>query len=295
MTSPTSSSPPNQPPRDEQKAREVTERFELLDHITRLFEPVMTVLGLVFLGLLLLDYAGGRLSIAGADRLDEALTAIWVMFVVDFALRLFIAPAKRAFLRENWLTVLSLALPFLRPLRALRAARALRSLSLVRLLGGVNRAMRLLQRVAQGRQFAYVGGLTLFVVVAGAVGVRFFDRSVPGAPIQTFGDALWWSSAMVTTINNELYAVSPEARIIAILQRVYAVSVFGFITASIASYLIGSHAQKSSDTGGHGHEREAEIREVLTAIQEDLSGLRHEVAGVRDASDTVDRRDGGGH
>lgn len=294
MTSPTSSSPPNQPPSDERKAREVTERFELLDHITRLLEPVMTVLGLVFLGLLLLEYAGGHLSIAGADRLDGTLTAIWVIFVVDFALRFFIAPAKRAFLRQNWLTVLSLALPFLRPLRALRAlraARAVRSLSLVRLLGGVNRAMRLLQRVAQGRQFAYVGGLTLFVVVAGAVGVRFFDRSVPGAPIQTFGDALWWSSAMVTTINNELYAVSPEARIIAILQRVYAVSVFGFITASIASYLIGSDAQKSSDTTEHVHDRETEIYEMLRLIQDDLTGLRHEVTAIRDAWDTVDRRE----
>ena len=109
MTSPTSSSPPDQPPGDERKAREATERFELLDHITRLFEQVMTVLGLVFLGLLLLDYAGGRLRIAGADRLDDTLTAIWVIFVVDFALRLFIAPAKRAFLRENWLTVLATA------------------------------------------------------------------------------------------------------------------------------------------------------------------------------------------
>lgn len=251
------------------------ERFELLTHLQAILEPLMTALGLLFLVLLLLDYSPADLSDRQHRWLDRALQAIWVAFLVDFAVRFVVAPAKVAFLRANWLTVLSLALPFLRPLRALRAARALRSLSLVRLIGGLNRGMRVLRRVTRGRQFAYVGALTIVMTVAGAVGVLSFDRGVEGAPIQTFGDALWWSSAMVTTINNELYAVSAEARVIAILLRVFAVSVFGFITASIASYFIGRDAEERERPPAPASPTD------LAAVAAELSALREEIALLR--------------
>jgi len=251
------------------------ERFELLDHLQAIFEPVMAGLGLVFLGLLLLDYASVELVVAGRDRLGDALQAIWAVFVLDFGIRFVIAPAKTPFLRQNWLSVLSLVLPFLRPLRIFRVARAVRSLSLLRLLGGINRGMRVLRKVTRGRQFAYIGVLTGLVVFAGAVGVRYFDRDIPDAPIQTFGDALWWSAAMVTTINNEKYAVSAEARVIAILQRIYALSVFGFITASIASYLVGSDESARAD-------KDPSLRDEVVALRREVSALRRALELRRD-------------
>ncbi|MBA2469354.1 MAG: ion transporter, partial [Chloroflexia bacterium] len=226
--------------RDEKQAIVRDQRWELAENLQAILDPVMAGLGLVFLGLLLLDYSAIELSEAASSRLFWALQAIWAIFLVEFAVRLIVAPAKGEFLRSNWLGALSLVLPFLRPLRAFRAARALRSLSLVRFLGGINRGIRVLRAVTRGRQFAWVGALTVVVMLAGAVGVRYFDRGIEGAPIQSFGSALWWSSAMVTTINNELYAVSTEARVLAILMRVFAVSVFGYITASIATYFIGT-------------------------------------------------------
>lgn len=247
------------------------ERFELLDNVQAILEPAMTVLGLVFLVLLFLDYTASGVSERNQGRIDTALQVIWAIFVLDFAVRFIIAPAKLAFLKDNWLGALSLALPFLRPLRVFRAARALRSFSLVRLLGGINRGIRVLRKVTRGRQFAYVGAITVLVTLAGAVGALSFDRGIANAPIQTFGDALWWAAAMVTTINNETYVVSTEARVIAILLRVFAVSVFGFITASIASYLIGGTAEV---------ERDAEDADALRA---EVAALRRELALVRDA------------
>ena len=275
------SSPPPPSARAEDRARARSERAELLDHLQALLEPLMVVLGFVFLALLLVDYAG--LTLSGRQRVwfERTMTGIWVAFLADFLIRLVVAPSKLRFLRANWLTALSLALPFLRPLRVLRALRAVRSLSLVRLVGGVNRGMRVLRRVTRGRQFAYVGALTVLVVLAGAVGVLFFDRSVDGAPIQTFGDALWWSATMVTTINNEAYAVSAEARVIAVLMRVYAVSVFGFITASIASYLVGREAEARA--GPEGGEAVAGLRAELANLRQENVLLRQELSAMRAA------------
>lgn len=264
----------NHPTIDNQEAKRIAargERFELLEHIQAILEPAMAALGLCFLGLLLLDYTSTGLSARNQARLDTALQGIWAIFLLDFAVRFIIAPAKLLFLRQNWFAALSLALPFLRPFRVFRAARALRSLSLVRLLGGINRGIRVLRKVTRGRQFAYVGGLTVLVTFAGAVGALYFDRGTRNAPIQTFGDALWWSAAMVTTINNEKYVVSTEARVIAILIRVFAVSVFGFITASIASYLIGNEETTETHADEDGD------------LRAEIEALRRELALVRDA------------
>jgi voltage-gated potassium channel len=254
---------------------EQAERWELLDHLQRLLEPVMVALGIAFLVLLLIDFS--PISSQHQPWLDRALTAIWAVFVGEFLLRMVIAPSKLTFLRANWLSAASLVLPFLRPIRALRAVRAVRSFRLVRLLGGANRGMRVLQRVTGGQQLAYVGALTLLVTLLGAVGVLFFDRHAEGATIRTFGDALWWSTAMVTTINNEKYAVTPEARVIAVLQRIFAVSVFGFVTASIASYLVGRQVEGRTVSDGDGSVQS----EHLATLREEQEALRREVRALR--------------
>jgi voltage-gated potassium channel len=256
------------------------ERLELLVNVSSFLEPIMVGLGIVFLGLLLMEFAGVPLTVLGENRMADVMQAIWVIFLGDFLLRFTIAPQKLVFLTSNWLGALSLALPFLRPLRAFRAARALRGFSLVRLLGGVNRGMRALRAITRGSLMIYVAALTVAVVFAGAVGVRFFDRGYPDSPVQTFPDALWWSATLVTTISSELHVVSQEARFIALLQRLYALSIFGYITASIASYLIGI------DTSEDRRRGEAVDRELIDEVRH----LRRELAEVRAQLDDGGRR-----
>ena len=251
------------------KQKEQSERFELLAHVSSLLEPVMVVLGCIFLVLLFMEFASLSLVLRGENRIPDILQWIWVVFLIDFGLRFVIAPRKGTFLVRNWLGALSLGLPFLRPLSVFRAASAVRGLSLVRLLGGMNRGMRIIRDVTRGRQFAFVAMLTLVVILAGAAGSFFFDRGYPHSPIKTLGDALWWSATLVTTVSSELYVVSPEARVIALLQRVFALSIFGYITASIASYLIGSGSKDA--VGLHSNRA---LENELRSVREELEEIR---------------------
>lgn len=276
----------NQRPEDGHE-RTRFERLELLHHVETLLEPVLASLGLVFLALLLVDLSDALTTPEQRLWLDRAINVIWVIFIVDFVVRLIIAPEKRNYLRHNWLTLVSLVLPFLRPVRALQALRAVRSLSLLRLLTGVNRGMRVLQAVARGRQIVYVAALSALVVLTAAVGVLYFDRSNPDAPIQTFEDALWWSAAMVTTINNEKYPVSPEARVIAILLGLFAVSVFGFVTASIATYFIGRSAEDRAAAEATDAQPIEGVRVELDALRRENEALRGEVAAMRQALESL--------
>jgi voltage-gated potassium channel len=298
--------PPPEASEDEERAAARAERSELLAQIQDVLEPVMVGLGLVFLALLIVDYAGWAGSAAQAAWLNRALDWIYWAFLGDFLLRFAVAPAKGRFLRANWLTVVSLALPALRPLRALRAlrgvralraARAARSLRLVRLVGGANRGMRALRRLTGGRRFLYVATLSVAVTLLGAGGALFFEREADGSPLGGFGEALWWAATLVTTINSGAEPVSFEGRAIGFLLRLYAVSVFGLITASIATYFIG-RAGESEAAAPAAAERDAATAAELAALRREVAALRAELTtgrvGVRDGADEAARTGGAG-
>ena len=259
---------------DERRALD-EERESLRAQLFDWLDPLMTGLGLVTLVLLLLEFAGD-LTPRQAAWVERAQLAIWAIFAVEFAVQFTLAPRKLHYLRTHWLAAISVALPALRVFRALRAARALRSLRLVRLVGGTNRAMRALREILRGRQFGYLVALTLLVVAAGTAGSYVFERDQPGANIRTIGDALWWAACMVTTINNEKYAVSPEGRVLAVLMRVYAAAIFGLITANIASYLVGKRQEEAAAAAGT-----AGVAAVPAAVAEELRLLREEVRLLR--------------
>ena len=285
---PTDAPPPD---RDAKGATIRAERDDLLDNLQAFLDPLMTGLGFVFLVLLFLDFSGLASDAGQRQWLNRAVTVIWGAFIVDFAIRFLVAPSKLRYLRKNWFNALTLVLPFLRPLRVLHAVRAVHSLSLVRLLGGINRGMRGLRRVTHGRQFAYVAGLTTLVTLAAAVGALYFDRGVAEAPIQTFGAALWWAVGIVTTIGNEEYPVSTEARLIGALLSIYAISVVGYVTATIASYLIGRDAAQQGSASSTASSVSptssdfAALQAELTGLRADLARLRQELA-AREAGST---------
>jgi len=75
----------------------------------------MLVLSLVWLGLFVVE-----LTLGLAPLLDAISIVIWGVFILEFVLRLFLAPYKVSYLKTNWLTAISLLLPALRALRFVR-------------------------------------------------------------------------------------------------------------------------------------------------------------------------------
>ena len=248
--------------REDDRRALADERESLRAQLFDWLDPVMTVLGLATAVLLLVEFAAD-LSPRQAAWVSRAQQVIWAAFAVEFAVQFVLAPRKLHFLRGHWLAAIAVALPALRVFRALRAARALRSLRLVRLLGGTNRAMKALRAMLRGQQFGYLVALTLLAVAAGTVGIAYFERGQPDAVIRSFGDALWWAACMVTTINNEKYVVSPEGRILGVLLRLYAVSIFGLVTANIASYFVGQRQAQASEDSATA----AELRRLRAEVQ----------------------------
>ena len=246
------------------------ERRQTLEQLDQWLRTPMLLLSLAWLLIVLAE-----LLWPGNALLETFGTAIWIVFIAEFAVRFALAPEKGPFLRGNWLTVIALAVPalrLLRGLRLLRAARALRGARLVRIVGTANRSMNALKATLRRRRFFYVLGLTAVVIALGAAGMLSFEpaREVDGG-FTSYGDALWWTGMLVSTIGSAFWPVTTEGRVLAFLLSLYGLGVFGYITASFASYFIGRDAD-AAGTALAGSNELAAIRAELAALRRELSG-----------------------
>ena len=251
------------------------ERGELQQRITDWLDVPLTVLAFASLGLLIVELVAD-FGPAWTGRVEQAQTAIWVIFVAAFLFELALAPSKVAYLKRNWLTAVSVALPAFRSLRVLRVARAVRGLRLFRIITSLNRGTRALGSVARRGQLGYVLLLTLVVTVTSGAGAYFFERTDPNANILNPGDALWWAAAIVTTINSPYETITFEGRVLALLLRVFALSISGYLTAIIAVYLLGDNqSAESPEADG------AELRRLRIEVARLRALLEHGPAHAR--------------
>lgn len=249
------------------------ERDGVLADLESWLERPMMVLGLVWLVLLVVELSWGL-----GPALQLTATIIWVLFIADFALRLALAPAKLRFLRRNWLTAISLVLPGLRFFRALRALRALRVLRvarfargslLVRIVASINRAMKGLGAALSRSKFSYVIASTVVVVLAGAAGMRAFEGGDPRG-LHDYGTALWWTAMLMTTMGSEYWPKTGEGRLLCLALAIYAFAVFGYVTATIASFLIGP---RSDEPAGEVAREVADLRRELRELREAIERM----------------------
>ena len=248
------------------------ERYELLQRLEDWLELPMLVLAFVWLALLI-----GEL-ILGENRAFEVIGAIiWVIFILHFVVEFILAPRKAVYLKNNWLTAISLLVPALRifrifrVVRLLRLTRVARSLRLFRVISSLNRGIRALRSSLERRGFGYVILLTILVVFAGAAGMFTFENHIPGG-LNTYGEAVWWTAMIMTTLGSEYWPQTLEGRVLGYLLALYAFGIFGYVTATLATFFIGRDAENE--------EAELAGERELVALRKELRVLREEVRSL---------------
>jgi voltage-gated potassium channel len=102
----------------------------------------MIGLAVVFLAVLLTPLVIDDLPAYARTVLDLTGVGIWAIFLIDYVVRLYLAPQRWRFVRTNITDLVIIALPVVRPLRVLRAVRLLRVLRLAALAGRIEAASR---------------------------------------------------------------------------------------------------------------------------------------------------------
>jgi voltage-gated potassium channel len=151
---------------------------------------------------------------------------IWTIFIIDYVVQYQLASDKKLFLRHEWLGLLFVVFPFLRPVRAIRGIIFIRQAttkktSLIRSLPAILASMAV-----------------LLVIISGAA-VLSAERFAPHATIKTPSDALWWALTEVTTAGGgNLSPVTVEGRLVASFLLIFGLGLLASMTGYVASWVL---------------------------------------------------------
>lgn len=209
-----------------------------LDNYVERVEHVLLVLGFLFLG----TYAYQVLAEPPAaiyEVLDVVGLVIYLVFAFDLLLRVVHSGKKLTtiagfldFLKHNWLSIAAVALPAFRTLRVFGVLLVIRGLAPF-------------FRTRASRVGLIVGislPLTLFTA---AIAVLESERGLPGSNINSFGDAIWWSIASVTTVGyGDKFPLTSDGRLVASILMVVGIGLFSALTALLAAWVLGERDLK---------------------------------------------------
>lgn len=197
-----------------------------------------------------------------ATHLIDVLTyGTWAIFVVDYLVRLWLAPNRRDWFVRHLLDLAIVALPMLQPLRVMR---------LIVLIGALQ---KVIGTAIHGRALAYAIASGVIVVYAASLAELQAERYAPHATITSLGRALWWSMTTITTVGygNE-FPITATGRIIAVLLMIAGITVLGIITAALASLMVRRVVTEDAGPKAPTADEIAALRDEIRALREQLSG-----------------------
>ncbi len=165
-----------------------------------------------------------------------------VILLGDFAYRLRLAKGARWHYMNRgggWLDLLG-SLPYGRLLRLFRLLRVLQGF---KQFGWRASIQWFVANRAQGTFFLVLAFLTIVLEVGGIL-VLWFESGVPGANIETGGEALWWGVVTITTVGyGDYYPVTAGGEVVATIMIFSGVALISIFTAWVASTFLASPSE----------------------------------------------------
>lgn len=194
------------------------------------------------------------------------LLALSSIFLAEFAVRLWDAPSRPAYVRAHWIDAVS-CIPLVGGLRAIRLLRLLRVGVGARLLAAIEREIR--DRRRDRQSFWFVSPLLVLLWVGSAYGIWALEHGRnPG--LRSFGDAMYWAAVTVTTVGyGDIAPVTAEGRVLAGALAFLGLGLLGFASARLTALWLRQDQREEEATS--------------MAILRQLAALRADVADVRQA------------
>src|SRR5918999_113425 len=198
-------------------------REDLLGRLDRYLDVPLALASLALVLIAIIELTG-EVSGPWQGRLAALGWSLWSLFLVEFVVKLALAPVKSRYLRENWLDALIVLLAF-------------------RLLVFGGRGSQSTLQLLRRRRIGQLAIISAMVILIGAALGYLLEAGAPGARIRDFGDALWWSGALVTTVNSEIYPVTAAGRVLGFVLMLYAIGIFTYFIGSVSSVLVALDAK----------------------------------------------------
>ncbi|MGW4440419.1 potassium channel family protein [Streptomyces sp. NPDC004596] len=162
------------------------------------------------------------------------MLALWALFAADYLVRWRLGGQRfLRFVSTHFLHTVVVLLPLLRPLR------------IVPLYDVIQRRQGDPRLSLYARVIAYASLSTLLLGFSGSLAVYQQERGVPGADMRTFGDAVWWAAATLSTVGyGDIVPVTPLGRVIATGMMACGLGLLGAVTGSFSSWLMQTFSRE---------------------------------------------------
>lgn len=223
-----------------------------------IFVMIVLSIGLLVVELSIPSHEEAGSWLAGLDPGGEQGWFFWldvsfsVFFLLEYLLKLWIAPRKWYFVRTHWIDLLAI-LPVLRVFRIGKAVRLLKLFRLLRILriGRImhQRATSLSNEVQRrSAENLIVVVYLLFSLLFGTLGVMVFEKGHnPG--FETLGDGLWWCVVTLTTVGyGDISPQTAGGKVVAAIIMFIGLSFYALLTGLLSSVII-ERAQRSEAEG----------------------------------------------
>jgi len=175
----------------------------------------------------------------------------FVLFSLEYALRVYIEPRKRDFIFSFYGIIDLLAtlpsiprlFPGFRVLRILRFLRIFRIFKATRFILAVDRLTAALRQVQQ--ELLALGILSLMLVYLAACGIYYCEREAQPEQFGSILDSMWWAVVTLTTIGyGDVYPVTTGGRVFTALVALIGVGLIAIPSGLLASVLTEARVER---------------------------------------------------
>ena len=180
-------------------------------------------------------------------RIFEIIDAvIWIIFCIDYFIRLLISKDKIKFIKNNIIDLLSI-IPLNSLFKTLRIARLVKFTRIINIFKGTRMLVLISKFQYRTREFlrtnnfAYGVYFVAIIIILGSIGISLMEDI-------SFSNALWWSFVTATTVGyGDVIPKTLGGRIIAVFLMIVGIGFVGLLTATIATFFL-TNSKKQKNT-----------------------------------------------
>jgi voltage-gated potassium channel len=210
----------------------------------RIFVDVLTALSVISI---ILDYIYPNLTGLQKDEIYSFDLFVVAILAIDFYNRIKKSNMKVTnFLVKHWYEIPSMLplLLFSTLEHEILIGTVVRSIRLLRLFRIVHLFFRTVT-IFEGNRLIYIMSFAFTSILLGAFAEYLVESSAQHTKINSFGDALWWSIATVTTVGyGDIYPVTITGRVIASILMMIGIAILGLFISTLGESLIESRLLK---------------------------------------------------
>jgi voltage-gated potassium channel len=251
-------------------------RHDVVDRIEDVTKFPLAVLGVVWLVVAIVVVTSTAHGNAPVFFV-ASLFGLWIVFLVEYAIRLFVSPDTPGYLKRRWAEPATVVLPVLQGWHVVGMERVC-----IALREGELRLEGILKHHSLARVLLAAAG-TIFV---GAWLVLLFEQHVPGHNIHDYQDALWWAIVTVTTVGyGDKFPYSEGGRIVATFLMLVGIGLIGTLTATVASVFVKEHTDANKAQLQKSH---ADLSSQVTVISDRLTDIERRLGATPEQLAAID-------